>query len=154
VSIEPDPIRWTSASRSHPGLVREINEDACLEQPECGLWAVADGMGGHALGEFASRLAPGVVAAFSRDGAGWHTSKRLEVPANVRPPALPPYCPELNPVENLWHYLRSHHWSNRRYDDYDALEAAAMDGWQEVCLAPDTIKSACACPYLQGQSRS
>ena len=54
---EAGPFHWTSASRSHPGCVREVNEDACLEQPRCGVWAVADGMGGHSLGEFASRMA-------------------------------------------------------------------------------------------------
>jgi protein phosphatase len=51
------PFRWTSAFRSHPGRVREVNEDACLEQIEQELWAVADGMGGHTLGDFASGLA-------------------------------------------------------------------------------------------------
>ena len=35
------------------------------------------------------------------------------VPSNVSLIQLPPYSPELNPVENLWHYLRAHHWSNR-----------------------------------------
>lgn len=57
MSIDTNSFHWSSASRSHPGRVRENNEDACLDQSAQGLWAVADGMGGHILGEFASGLA-------------------------------------------------------------------------------------------------
>src|SRR5574340_391772 len=61
----PDPIRWTSAGATHVGLVRAINEDALLDRPQRGLWAVADGMGGHDAGDLASRM---VVSAL--DGLG------------------------------------------------------------------------------------
>ena len=47
---------WTSAALTDVGLVRRINEDACLAAPESGLWVVADGMGGHALGDMASAM--------------------------------------------------------------------------------------------------
>jgi transposase len=82
------------------------------------------------------------------DGAGYHAAKRLRVPANLTPIRLPPYSPELNPVERLWLYLREHHWSNRVYKDIDALEEAAVAGWRAVGLHPDKVKTICRCEYL------
>lgn len=50
-------VHYSAASYSHVGMVRKINEDACLELTSDGLWAVADGMGGHAAGDYVSSLA-------------------------------------------------------------------------------------------------
>ncbi len=100
------------------------------------------------LREFSAAIAPSVQAVLIWDGAGYHTSGRLEVPANVSLIQLPPYSPELNPIENLWHYLRSHYWSNRKYADYAALEAAAINAWSRACLIPETIRSVCRAEYL------
>jgi transposase len=100
------------------------------------------------LEEFARQLAPGVRAVVLWDNAPYHTSGDLVVPANVSLIGLLPYSPELNPVENLWHYLRAHHWSNRVYADYDALLEAAAEAWCKVCLDPEKIRSICAAPYL------
>jgi len=54
-----------------------------------------------------------------------------------------------NPVENFWHYLRSHYWANRIYADYDALRYAAIDAWQKAALDPAIIKSVCRAPYAE-----
>ncbi len=54
--MEPGRFCWSSAALSDVGLVRRVNEDACLDACESGLWAVADGMGGHDFGELASSM--------------------------------------------------------------------------------------------------
>jgi transposase len=81
------------------------------------------------------------------DQAGWHKSKGLQLPDGITVLLLPAYSPELNPVENLWHYLRSHHLSNRSYDDYDALLAAGTDAYRK--LTPEVIRSVCRCDYIE-----
>ncbi|HZN67855.1 MAG TPA: IS630 family transposase [Tepidisphaeraceae bacterium] len=101
------------------------------------------------LRQFSDSLEPGVHAVLAWDGAGFHTARSLHVPHNVTLLTLPPRSPELMPVENLWHYEREHHWSNREYDDYDALQEAATGGWRAVCLDPAKVRSICAVPWLQ-----
>ena len=57
------------------------------------------------------------------DGAGWHrTGGNLTVPKNIRLLSLPPYSPELNPVENIWEELREKSFDNKVFSSLDALE--------------------------------
>jgi len=73
------------------------------------------------------------------DQAGFHTATKLKVHDNMTLVSLPPYPPELNPVENLWHYFLSRYWSNRTYGDDDDLRHAAIDAWQKGTLNSEII---------------
>lgn len=98
------------------------------------------------LGMLSSELGPNDHAVLIMDQAGWHTSRRLAVLDNITILLLPPYSPELNPVERLWAYLRSHFLANRAYDDYPHLLDAGAQAWQR--LTPELLRSVCACGYL------
>jgi transposase len=101
------------------------------------------------LEQFSASLPAEEHAVLIWDGAGFHTSNSLRVPQNVTVLQLPAYSPELNPIENLWHYLKSHFWSNRAYAGYDELETAAIDAWHRAVLNPDLMKTVCAAQYLK-----
>lgn len=106
------------------------------------------------LKQFSATIPPDEHAVMVWDGAGFHTSRSLQVPDNITLVPLPAYSPELNPIENLWHYLKSHFWSNRAYADYDALEQAAIDAWRKAVLNQPLVKSICAAPYIKSATSS
>jgi transposase len=101
------------------------------------------------LEQFSRELSPDVHAVLIWDQAGFHTARDIHVPANITIIPLPPYSPQLNPVERLWQYLRQHYWSNRVYANYDALRLAAIDAWHRTCLDPKSIKSICKTKYIE-----
>jgi len=100
------------------------------------------------LSEFSQRLPEEEHAVMIWDGAGFHTGKRVVVPENVTLIVLPPYSPELNPIENLWRYLKSHYWSNRTYASYEALEEAATDSCRKAVLDEELMKTVCAADHV------
>lgn len=139
---------------SRPGAIRQTQYDylylftaLCPETGDAaGLITASintDAMNAFLAG-FSRELPEDVHAVMVLDRAGWHVSSKLKIPKNVSLIHLPPKSPELNPAENLWHYLRSHYWSNRLYKTWDDLKDAAIDAWRRVCLLPEMIRSICA----------
>ena len=70
-----------------------------------------------------------------------HSSKSLVVPENVTLLPLPPYSPELNPVENLWQYLRQNKLSNRVFESYEDIVDACCTAWNSLIATPQRLVS-------------
>jgi transposase len=100
------------------------------------------------LAQFAQALEPGAHAILLLDRAGWHTSHRLVVPENVTLLPLPPYSPELNPVERVWLYLRERFLSHRVLGGYTALLDAACRAWNALAAEQGRLASLTGYPYL------
>lgn len=75
------------------------------------------------------------------DGAGWHKSKSMVLPPNLKLHLLPPYSPELNPQEHLWDELREKYFHNQVFDSMEALEEQLLKGLQKLELSPEIVKS-------------
>jgi transposase len=103
--------------------------------------ANAEAMNQH-LTEISTQVASGAHAVVVCDRAGWHqTGGRLRVPDNITLLPLPSYAPELNPMENVWEYLRGNKLSRLVWDSYDAIVTACKEGWNFLINDPDRIRS-------------
>jgi transposase len=93
------------------------------------------------LAEIAREVAPDAHAVLILDQAGWHLSGRLVVPPNITLLTLPAKCPELNPVENIWQFMRDNWLSNRIFKSYDDLLTHCCEAWNKLIDQPWRIMS-------------
>jgi DDE superfamily endonuclease len=94
------------------------------------------------LAEISTQVAPGAIAVLVCDGAGWHQEGGdLVVPGNIVLLHLPPYSPELNPMENVWDYLRGNRLSAGIWDTYHDIVDACANAWNWFVNDPDRIRS-------------
>ena len=100
------------------------------------------------LDRFAATIAGDEHAVMVLDQAGWHGSGALVVPANVTLVPLPPYSPELNPVERIWLYLKERFLSHRLLASYDAIADAACTAWNRLAAEAGRIASLSSYPWI------
>ena len=93
------------------------------------------------LAAIAQAVAPGAHAVVLLDQAGWHLSTRLVVPPNITLVPLPAKAPELNPVENVWQFLRENWLSNRVFGSYEDILDHCCAAWNKLIDQPWRIMS-------------
>jgi len=94
------------------------------------------------LVEISRRVSSGAHAVLVCDGAGWHQpGERLPVPDNISLLRLPAYAPELNPIENVWEYLRANKLGMLVWNSYEAILNACKDAWNWLIADPSRVQS-------------
>lgn len=137
---------------SRPAMVRDNRHDSVhlfgAICPDRGVGAAiimpyinTEAMNEH-LKEISAQVTPGAHAVLICDGAGWHQpGGRLRVPSNIILWPLPSYAPELNPMENVWDYLRQNKLSSLVWDSTEAIIEACDAAWNFLTNDPERIRS-------------
>jgi len=125
-------------------LVREFRYFYAAMGPQDGTldWMVCDSMKTEEMSRFLSQVGlahPRHHVVMVLDGASSHRALALEIPENISLIRLPPYSPELNPVEILWHELREKHCSNRVFDTLAAVQTAVEEGMRLFAANTDAV---------------
>jgi len=136
----PYPLRPTVEL----ALVREFRYFYAAMGPQDGTldWMVCDSMKTEEMSRFLSQVGlahPRHHVVMVLDGASSHRALALEIPENISLIRLPPYSPELNPVEILWHELREKHCSNRVFETLAAVQAAVETGMRLLAANTDAV---------------
>ena len=102
----------------------------------------------HFLDSFSAELAPDEHAVMTLDQAAWHDVRALDVPDNVTLLPLPPYSPELNPIERVFLHLKARHLSHRLLDDYEAIVDATCKAWRDLLADTGRLASLTGYPWI------
>ncbi len=113
----------------------------------------SEAMGMH-LEEIAFHVAPGAHAVRSARSGRMARSAALVIPPNITLMPLPPKCPELNPVENVWQFMRDNRLSNRIFKSYDDIVDHCCFAWNRLVDQPWRIMSIGLRQWAQGSDRT
>lgn len=100
------------------------------------------------LEQISAKTQTGRHAVVIMDGAGWHQASLVEGIRNVSILKLPPYSPELNPIEQVWSWLRQHHLANRCFSGYDDIVDACSMAWNDFISDVKRVTKMCSRDWL------
>ena len=133
--------RWYTRGKRPPGLIDQRYTFAylygCVDaETDTAFALVLPEVNTHNMqvfiDEFAKTIKPDEHVALFIDGAGWHNAGDLKFPNNITPMRLPPYAPEVNPIERVWEHLKERYLSQRLLNDYDAIVTATCIAWNKL----------------------
>ncbi len=78
------------------------------------------------------------------DGAGWHTEDIADEFENISVIKLPPYSPELNPIEQVWSWLRQHYLANQSFSDYEDIVSKVCSAWNRFLECSTRVSKMCS----------